>query len=176
MHRFPTLALVLIFLTALGPSCGAKCEQGHGVDQDGDCVPFKHGEGDADTDVGNPADGELEMIGDWVNENDEAVVITSSTWTETVDAGEEKMLFHIEDFWNENNWLVARNDDDNADDGGKWSRFDWSLDSGGAWTCPTECCAETKEDALNVDPPDASDSSNGGCGMDDNPWSRLTRQ
>ncbi len=178
MHRIPTLSLVLIFLTTLGPSCGPKCDQGYGVDQDGECVPFKHGEGDADTDsdVGNPSDGELEMIGDWVNENDEAVVITSDTWTETVDAGEETMLFHIEDFWNDNNFLVARNDDANADDGGAWSRFDWSLDSSGAWVCPSECCAETKDDALNVDPPDASDFSSSGCGIDDNAWTRLTRQ
>ena len=62
MHRIPTLSLVLIFLTTLGPSCGPKCDQGYGVDQDGECVPFKHGEGDADTDsdVGNPSDGELD--------------------------------------------------------------------------------------------------------------------
>ena len=183
MHRFPTLSLVLIFLTTLGPSCGPKCDQGYGVDQDGDCVAFKHGEGDADTDadsdVGNPADGELEMIGEWVTENDEAVVITSTTWTESIDDGQGtslEMLFHIDDFWNDNNFLVAQNDDNNEVDGGLWSRFDWSLDSNGAWVCPSACCAETKEEALNEDIPNSSDPSSSGCGIDDDEWTRLTRQ
>ncbi len=184
MHRLSSLSLVLILLTGLGPSCGPKCAQGYGVDQDGECVPFKHGEGDADTDadsdVGNPSDGDLEMIGEWTNENDESVIITSTTWTESVGDGQGsslEMLFHIDDFWNDNNFLVARNDDNNdGEDGGLWSRFDWALDSSGAWVCPTACCAETKDEALNESAPNASDPSTDGCGIDDNPWSRLTRQ
>jgi hypothetical protein len=181
MYRVRTLSLILILVSALGASCGPKCDQGYGVDQDGECVPFKHGEGDADTDadgdVGNPADGELEMIGEWETEEGEAVVITTSTWTESIMDGDGSidMIFRIEDFWNENDFLVAQNDENNDDgNGGLWSRFDWSLDGNGAWVCPTVCCAATKDEALNEEAADASDPSNEGCG--DSEWTRLTRQ
>jgi len=189
--RASTLLFTLGFLSGGLSSCGSPCSQGYGLAQNGDCRPFQTGEeadadadadadSDADTDIGEPSNGDLEMIGDWISEIDETHTITNSAWVvefyNDMDDVDVVLQYDIQDYWNANNFLVARNLDTNRIDAGLYSRFDWVLDGSEAYFCPTACCATTEDEALNSLAPDPTDPAAYGCGDANTEWTKLTRQ
>lgn len=69
------------------------------------------------------------------------------------------------------NFLVARNDDGNGFNPGKYSRFDWTTHAGNLYYCQSAFAEETALAALNATPPDTSDPGAGGCGGF--PWTQM---
>lgn len=124
------------------------------------------------SDLGPEITGEpLEIIGDWVDDFGGTHAVTAQTWTmgQTMSG-----VFHISQYDNDENWLVAHNDADNAFSPDLWSRFDWTESGGELYNCQTVYDAATEEDARNAPPADPADPATGGCqGF---AWSKLTAQ
>ncbi len=69
-------------------------------------------------------------------------------------------------------WLMARNGAENAEHGGRWSRFDWVSEGDGLWLCHSVRDAETPQGVRAAATPDPADPASGGCAG--GPWWRLT--
>ena len=116
-------------------------------------------------DLIEPAEAELELIGDWVDDFGGTHSITAETWT----MGDS--VFAITQFDNDASWLVAQNDANNPFNPDLWSRMDWSADGADYWFCQTVFDGADEAAALGATPADSSDLS-AGCGGFS--WSLLT--
>ncbi|HOD07193.1 MAG TPA: LIC_13355 family lipoprotein [Myxococcota bacterium] len=61
-------------------------------------------------------------------------------------------------------WAVARNSNNNQYSAGLFSRFDWTTKNGTTYFCNTAWDKATSDEAIAVQPADASDPANSGCG------------
>lgn len=103
--------------------------------------------------------GTLEIEGDYVDQWDNAVEITSLSITL---AGMGR--YNIAEFDNDANWVVASNDAANEYFPNRWSRFDWTEQAGTLYLCQIAYDDESLEAAKDTEAPDASDPANAGCG------------
>jgi hypothetical protein len=108
---------------------------------------------------------ELEIVGTYLDQFDGEHEITMTTWTMS-GVG----VFHIDDFDNEAEYLVAENDADNDYSPGLWSRMDWTFDGEDLYFCQFAYDAPTKEDAQAADGADREDLE---MGCADFGWSQL---
>ena len=159
--------VLLSFFSATG--CQKECEQGYGLATDGECYPFS-GEGDsdsdsdADTDSDTDADG-LEVKGTWTTSFGDTHVVEEDKWTESGETGEGTFLsiFHVEDYFNDDNYVVMQNDADNNFDAELWSRFHWAWVGSNLYYCPISFSEESLSAAMALESPDDSDPVNDGC-------------
>ena len=79
--------------------------------------------------------------------------------------------YHIAEYSNDDDYLVAANDKANAWDAGWYSRFDWTESAGDLWYCQIVYDAKTAEEAAASPGADPSDPAKGGCSGFS--WSRL---
>jgi hypothetical protein len=91
--------------------------------------------------------------------------ITSAEW---LSGG---FAFNISAFDNEEQWVLARNDQENAVFPCLWSRFDWTESDGKLYFCQSAFAAESVEAAAAVLRPDTTAPSTRGCGAF--AWSEL---
>ncbi len=81
--------------------------------------------------------------------------------------------YHIALYDNEKDYLVAQNDEQNAYNPGKWSRFDWVWYNGALYYCQTAYDKSSQKEAEEVEAADPSNPEEGGCGGF--PWTKLTK-
>lgn len=114
--------------------------------------------------------GDLKIIGTYTDEFGTDHDITNDTWT----IGSS--TYHIENYDNARDFLVAQNDDGNSFNAGLWSRFDWVFYEGSLYYCQQETDAESAGEAQTNTDADRTDPSAGGCGLPDNDfaWTNLT--
>lgn len=110
----------------------------------------------------------LEIAGSWVDNYAGSHEITQSTWV--MDMGG---TFHISQYSNGDDFLIAQNDAANAYNPDLWSRFDWTYDGSDLYYCQSAYDAASEAAALAATPANASDL-NSGCGGF--AWSALTAQ
>ena len=111
-----------------------------------------------------------EILGDYVDPFMTSHTLTETTWT--MDYLGDVSLFHFLEINDEEDFLIARNDDNNAYFAGLYSRFDWTTFEETLWFCQTRYDAETEAAALETQAADRSAPNVSGCG--DYPWSQLT--
>ena len=126
--------------------------------------------------AGSAGEGALAGAGG-LHEDPESVVL-GGTWmdgwgmTHTIDdeiwvqslSGASDLVFHITQFDNAEEFLIARNDSDNEYGADLWSRFDWTTWNGSVWYCQTAYDAASEADALSTPRADDSDPASSGCG------------
>jgi hypothetical protein len=101
----------------------------------------------------------LEIEGNYVDQWGNTIAITSDALTL---AGMGR--YHVAEFDNAANWVVAENDAANEYFPGMWSRFDWTEQAGTLYLCQIAYADESLEAAKDTEAPDASDPANAGCG------------
>jgi hypothetical protein len=112
----------------------------------------------------------VEIVGTWVDDFGTTHVIDELAWEMTGDGWSS--LFHVESVFDDEAFLVARNDSANDYSPDLYSRFDWTTDEDGElWVCQSVFDAETAAAAEGAAAPDATDPATGGCGTF--PWSHL---
>lgn len=131
-----TLRLALAFATTLTLATG--CDEGDG---DGD-------------DEAN-ADDEPDIVGEYTDEYGDTHTIDAASWTNS--AG----VFHIEQWNDEDGWLVAQNDAANEYSPELWSRFDWVWMADDLFYCQSVFDGATLDAALAGS---ANDDLMTGCG------------
>lgn len=130
------------------------------VEPDGTCACS-----DGYIDVGGTCVEALEIIGSWVDEASFAHEITQSEWS--IDTS----IFHISQFDNTEEFLVAQNDAANTYNPSLWSRFDWLFDSGDLYYCQIAYDAADEATAAATTTADRTDLAAGCAGY---AWSPLT--
>jgi hypothetical protein len=82
-------------------------------------------------------------------------------------------LFHISQYGNSDQYVIAQNDPTNEWGPNLWTRFDWHFDATGAlWYCQTAYDAADETAAVDTPAATSDDPANGGCvGF---AWSALT--
>jgi len=147
---------------------GGICEAGTAVscqenaicqEPDGTCV----------CDSGFVPDGsvcvaELEIIGDWIDDWAIFHDVAQDTWTM------DGSVFHITQFDNDADFLVAQNDAANAWNPELWSRFDWTFDSSALYYCQIAYDAPDEATAAANSAADRADLATGCGGFS---WSKL---
>ena len=107
-----------------------------------------------DTSIENP----LEIIGSYSDIWGGSHTIDEASWTDGYGG-----IFHISQFDNDSDWLIAQNDAANSWNPELWSKFEWTTDAnGGLFYCQSAYDAATEEDAMAA-AADASDLATG-CG------------
>jgi hypothetical protein len=92
--------------------------------------------------------------------------ITSAEWL----SGDS--VFHVSAFDNEEQWVLARNDQENEFSPCLWSRFDWTESDGKLYFCQSAFDADSLAAAAAVLRPDTTAPSTRGCGGEF-AWSEL---
>lgn len=146
---FRTAALRPLLLVALGAALLAAC-------------------GD-DESTAVPTQGPLEIAGTYTDDFGTTHVITQDTWAQT--ATGFAATFHINEYSNAADDLLAQNDAANGFNPSLYSRFTWSTAAGSLYYCQDPFDAPTLADARAAPAPDATDPATGGCGGF--AWSRL---
>jgi hypothetical protein len=117
-------------------------------------------------------DAPLEIRGRYVDDWAYVHEVTQLTWT--TPGTPSDTVFHIAQFDNTADYLVAQNDAQNAYSPGLWSRFDWTRDGASLlYYCQIVFDATTEAAALAVVTADREDLTTGCGGYG---WSRLTPQ
>ncbi len=111
----------------------------------------------------------LEIVGSYQDPYGGTHLITDDLW----DQGGMGGKYHIADYDNQKDYLVAQNDEQNTYNPGKWSRFDWVWHNGTLYYCQTAYDKSSQEEAEAVTPADPADPEQGGCGGF--PWTKLTK-
>jgi len=107
----------------------------------------------------------LAIIGSWTDEADYAHEITQTEWTM------DTSIFHISQFDNAGEFLVAHNDAANTYFPDLWSRFDWTYDAADLYYCQTAYDAADEATAAAETSADRADLDAGCAGF---AWSPLT--
>ncbi|EDM81936.1 hypothetical protein PPSIR1_05698 [Plesiocystis pacifica SIR-1] len=107
----------------------------------------------------------LEIVGEYVDEWGSEHTITDAQWQQ------DALLFHVLDYDNEADYLIAENDANNEWSAGLFSRFDWAWDGDSLYYCQTVYDAEAAEAAEAAEPADAANLA-GGCG-EGFPWTLM---
>lgn len=81
--------------------------------------------------------------------------------------------YHIVAYDNEKDYLFAQNDERNAYNPGKWSRFDWVWHNGALYYCQSAYDKASQKEAEAVEAADPTNPEQGGCGGF--PWTKLTK-
>ena len=146
MTRLPSLSLLaLIPLLACG-------------DKDGTEPDVQDDTGVDDTAVDDT--GELQdiaLLGSWVDNWGASHEVSNETWTSGASA------FAITQYDNDEAFLIAQNDADNAWNPELWSRIDWAWSEGDLMVCQTAYDKATEEEALATPAADSTDAA-AGCG------------
>ncbi len=116
----------------------------------------------------SPTPESLEIVGVYTDDWGSTHEVTEESWTMTM--GEDVSVFHITQWSNDEEFLVAQNDSSNAWNPDLWSRFDWTWSQEDLYFCQTEFGAESEEAAVTAAGADRSDLE-AGCGGF--AWSRL---
>jgi hypothetical protein len=106
----------------------------------------------------------LAINGSWVDDYAYSHVIAQTTWTN----GDS--VFHVSQFDNQAEYLVAQNDAANAWNPDLWSRFDWTWDVDQLYYCQIAYDAASESDALAATGADRADLATGCGGFS---WSQL---
>ena len=119
-----------------------------------------------------PAQGPLEIIGNYSDNFGGTQQVTQTEWNDGFG------IFHIISYFNASDFLVAQNDANNSFKPNKYSRFTWTTFLTSLYFCQSPFDAETFAAAFTATARDATDPENAGCGLPDNnfPWTRLTPQ
>ena len=120
------------------------------------------------TDSSTSAAG-LDIAGDYVDSWGSSHTITENMWTT-----DGSSMFHIAYMSNEEQVVIAQNDDENEYNPSLWSRFDWTENDAGLWYCQTAYAAETQDAAMATEAADATDPETAGCGGFG--WTKLEGQ
>lgn len=133
------------------------------TEPDGECVcdPEYHPDGDACV-------AGLEVSGSWIDDWGTSHDIDQESWIM------DDSVFHITQFDNGADFMVAQNDADNAYNPELWSRFDWMYDTGGAlYYCQIAYDAADEATAAANEDADRSDLDAGCAGF---AWSCLNER
>lgn len=110
----------------------------------------------------------LEILGSYSDSWGGVQTINEDTWADGYGA-----LFHISQFDNEANFLIAQNDAANEYSPELWSKFQWTTDeNGGLFYCQSMFDAASEEDAMGANA-DASDLASGCSGFG---WTEIRIQ
>ena len=112
---------------------------------------------------------QLEIIGTYTDEFGGPHTITATTWDAS--DGAYTLIFHILDFSNVQDYLVAHNDDANSFNAGLYSRFVWTYANGNLYYCQDIYDAATADAARSAPFPDKGDLASGCNGFS---WTNLT--
>jgi hypothetical protein len=116
-----------------------------------------------------PAPATLSIAGTYLDEYGTTHTIDEAAWT-TQYAGYPASVFHVSQFDDDGQWLVAQNDPANGYNPDLWSRFDWLTGADGhLYYCQSAFAAPTEQAA--VDTPRDEDLDVGCGGF---PWTDLT--
>ena len=107
----------------------------------------------------------LEIIGSYVDDWGYAHDVTQDRWDN------EGSVFHITQFDNDADFLVAQNDASNAWNAELWSRFDWTHDGAELYFCQSAYDAADEATAAANTSADRADLATGCAGFG---WSKLT--
>ncbi len=111
------------------------------------------------------------MLGAFQDDYQSRHTITPGSWTQ-----ERYATYHVVRWNAEGQYLIARNDAQNRDDAGKWTRIDWMRLDGMPpyeWAyCISIWNADTAEEAAAA-PPAGRDTPRTGCGG--HPFTRMQR-
>lgn len=111
------------------------------------------------------------MVGEFVDDYGGRFTITAGRWIQHPGA-----TYWIDTWDLEGRYLIARNDDGNPSDGGRWTRIDWvELDGGGAYRwafCMSAYDAPTRAAAAAA----RADHAHPETGCNEFPFSRMARQ
>ncbi len=110
----------------------------------------------------------LEVIGSYTDDFMGTHVVTTDSWTQSGQGA--PLVFQIEQFDNDADFLVAKNDDANAFNPGLYSRFDWFEDGGQLYFCQSSFDAPTAAEAEMA----SADSGDLMMGCGTFAWSTLT--
>lgn len=154
------------FLAALVGCIDAHPDTGVADTDVGDTDPTP----DTDTDdTGEPTG--LALAGHYTDSWGTQHVITETTWTQTY-PNDDQELYHVQGYDNDERWVVAQNDVENAWNGGLYSRFDWHrADDDSLWYCQSAFAAQSADEAQAATPADPADLD-AGCGGFS--WTALT--
>jgi len=120
---------------------------------------------DTGTDTGT-SEEELEIAGDYLGDYEDTYEITETAWTSATFG-----VFNISAYSNEDDYLIAQNDESNEYSPNLWSRFDWTFNSGELFYCQIAYDAATEADALAATDANKTDLSTGCSSF---AWSKLT--
>ena len=154
-----TLWLLLLLNCLLVVGCGGDDDDSAVSDDDDSAV--------SDDDDSATATN-LAITGIWDDNFGGVHTITNDSWSDSWGSA-----FHISQFDNSAQALIAQNDGANGWSPLLWSRFDWHWDSSDQlYYCQTCYDCADEEAALGTEAPDASDPANSGCGSSS--WTALT--
>ena len=114
------------------------------------------------TEPTEPTEESLEIIGRYMDDFDTSHVITETEWTSRSSYGTS--VYHISQYDNEQDFIIAQNDSEKSWDPDKWSRFDYTVKNGAVYYCQTAYDKETEEEALATPAADKTDPTTSGCG------------
>ena len=97
-----------------------------------------------------------------MDDYDTSHIITETEWTSRSSYGTS--VYHISQYDNEQDFIIAHNDSEKSCDPDKWSRFDYTVKNGAVYYCQTAYNAETEEAALATPAADKTDPTTSGCG------------
>ncbi|MBO4712171.1 hypothetical protein J5681_09715 [bacterium] len=124
---------------------------------------------DTDTDADTGTEEPLEIIGSYLDDWGTFHVISEADWS--MESSYGKSVYHISQYDNEQDFVIAQNDKDNEYNPELWSRFDYTEKDGDLYYCQTAFDAESEEAALATAAADKTDPATSGCG--DYPWTKL---
>lgn len=117
-------------------------------------------------------DAPLEIRGSYVDDWTFEHEVTQLTWTSP--GSPSDTVYHIAQFDNDADFLIAQNDAANTYSPSLWSRFDWTRDTASAlYYCQVVYDAASEAAALAVTTANRSDLATGCAGYG---WSKLTPQ
>ncbi len=138
-----------------------SCEHGSCAADTGSCVCDDNFSGEL-----CEIDDSLEIIGSYTDNYTSDHEVSQTTW---VTMGS---TFHISQYSNADDYLVAENDASNAYNPSQWSRFDWTTDGAGdLFYCQIVYDAADEDTALAASDADRGDLSSG---CNSFAWSQLT--
>lgn len=118
------------------------------------------------SDAGDDGGDGPEIVGDFTDDYGSTHEITADTWT--IDG---IGVYHVVDFDNDADFLIAQNDAENEYAPDMFSRFEWVEDGAAFYLCQSVFDAETEQDAVDAARADADDLEMGCGGF---AWSKLT--
>ncbi|MBN2194370.1 MAG: hypothetical protein JW751_16255 [Polyangiaceae bacterium] len=103
-----------------------------------------------------------EVVGTYMDNYGGDHYVDAYRWVQGTDSSTS--LFVLTQFDNDDDFVVAQNDGENAWNAGLWSRFDWTEHNGNLYFCQTAYAAASEADALATPAADATDPATSGCG------------
>ena len=143
-------------------------------DDDADSENDDDADSENDDDADTEEEGALEIIGRYMERSGDyeaSHIITETEWTSRSSYGTS--VYHISQYDNANDFIIAQNDSEKSWNPDKWSRFDYTVKNGELYYCQTAYNAETEEAALATPAADKTDPATKGCGS--SPWTKLTK-